>query len=116
LQICFEHTTVFTSAGPPYREHGPSTRPASRAVFAGRQHGCVYRAPVSTGRVGEKHCKTMLFANTARGHGHSVHATRDHGPWTRHVITDSVYGTYFVCRKQQLALTYVSLGPYEVLV
>jgi len=35
--------------------------------------GSVYRAPGSTSRVGKKHCRTVLFAITARWHGCSVH-------------------------------------------
>jgi len=64
-----------------------------------RVHGSVYRAPVSTGRVGKKHCTTTLFANTAREHGCSLHTTRvhkpsrrtrEHGPSRRAVIDNGV--------------------------
>jgi len=39
----------------------------------GLEHGSVYRAPVSMGHVGKKHCCEMLFANTACGQGCSVY-------------------------------------------
>jgi len=52
-------------------------RPCSpQAVNTGTLHG----APVSTGRIGKNIALTMLFANTARGHGCSVHSARVHGP------------------------------------
>jgi len=39
------------------REHGTSIRPVNT--------GSVYRTPVYTGRVGKKHCTTMLFGSRA---------------------------------------------------
>jgi len=39
-----------------------------------------YTLPVFTGRAKKKHCRAMLFANTAREHGWCEQSTRFHGP------------------------------------
>jgi len=50
---------------------GPCSLAPDHTVNTGRE----YLAPVFTGRVGKQQCTTMLFADTARGHGCSVHTT-----------------------------------------
>ena len=62
---------------------------------------------MSTGRVGEKHCTTMLFADTVRVDWRSAHTTRVHGP--RSILPVSVPVGVVWC-VQQHAVSSAAVG------
>jgi len=53
----------------------------------------VYRAPLSTGRVGKKHLSCNAFANTVRGHVCSVHTTHVYVPYRWAMFSSRVVWT-----------------------
>jgi len=55
--------------------------------------GSVYRAPLSTGRVGKKHLSSDAFANTVRGHVCSVHTTHVYVPYRWAMFSSRVVWT-----------------------
>jgi len=57
------------------RVHGLWTRVRFLPAFTGHEHG----------PCGKKHCRTMLFLNTAREHRSCEQRTRVHGPCRRYV-------------------------------